>query len=155
MNNRLVCYFSATGTTKEVAKKVSEILDCDIFEIEPVEKYTEKDLNWNDKNSRTTLEMEDNSFRPQIKERVKDLEKYNKIILLFPVWWYKNPSIINTFLDENNLEGKEIYVIVTSGGSSASSSLENLKNNYSNLNFVDGIKINYVTDPKEILDFVK
>lgn len=154
MNKILVCYFSATGTTKRVSEQVAKIVNGDLFEIEPVEKYTSEDLDWNNKNSRSTLEMEDVASRPKVARKVNNLEEYSKIVISFPVWWYREPSIIDTFIEENNLEGKEVYVFVTSGGSTVDGSLESLKKNYSNLNFISGKTLNYITNEEEIKNWL-
>lgn len=106
-------------------------------------QYTNEDLDWNNKNSRSTLEMEDVTSRPKVAKKVNNLEDYSKIVISFPVWWYREPSIIDTFIEENNLEGKEIYVFVTSGGSTVNGSLESLKKHYNNLNFISGKTLNY------------
>ena len=136
----LVCYFSASGITKRVAENLAYSIDADLFEIEPVEKYTKEDLDWMDKNSRTTIEMKDKSSRPAISKKVSNLNDYDTVILGFPVWWYTVPTIINTFIEENDLSGKKIYIFVTSGGSSFGGCLRDLKNTYPNLNFVNGNK---------------
>ena len=137
MNKKLVSYFSASGNTRRVAEKISSAVNGDIFEIEPKEKYTDKDLDWTDKQSRSSIEMNKN-IKPEIKKQISNLEEYNSIIIGFPVWWYKEPTIIDKFLDENNMNGKKIYVFVTSGGSSVDSTYKSLQNNYPNLNFIDG-----------------
>ena len=137
MNKKLVCYFSVSGNTRRVAEKISSAVNGDIFEIEPKEKYTDKDLDWTDKQSRSSIEMNKN-IKPEIKNQISNLEEYNSIIIGFPVWWYKEPTIIDKFLDENNMNGKKIYVFVTSGGSSVDSTYKSLQNNYPNLNFIDG-----------------
>ena len=137
MNKKLVCYFSVSGNTRRVAEKISSAVNGDIFEIEPKEKYTDKDLDWTDKQSRSSIEMNKN-IKPEIKKQISNLEEYNSIIIGFPVWWYKEPTIIDKFLDENNMNGKKIYVFVTSGGSSVDSTYKSLQNNYPNLNFIDG-----------------
>lgn len=155
MNKKLICYFSATGTTREAAEKLSQILQCDLFEIEPKEKYTDDDLDWTNNQSRTTKEMSDKDSRPSIKEKIKNIENYNEIILGFPVWWYKEPSIINTFIEENNLENKNVYIFVTSGGSTATESLEDLKKKYNKINFVSGKRINSNISENEVLEWIK
>ena len=99
MNKILVCYFSATGTTKKVANDIKKILNTDIFEIEPVNHYTNDDLNWMNKQSRSSIEMQDKTSRPKIKNIIKNINDYNTIIIGFPVWWYTAPTIINTFID--------------------------------------------------------
>lgn len=154
MNKLLICYFSATGTTKRVAEKLGEILNGDLFKIEPVNKYTNDDLDWTNKQSRSTLEMKDESSRPEVKGKVNNIEEYNKVIIGFPVWWYREPSIIDTFIEENDLKGKDIYVYVTSGGSTYEGSLKHLKEMYSELNFVSGKTLNHI-DENEIRKWVK
>lgn len=154
MNKLLICYFSATGTTKRVAEKLDEILNGDLFEIEPVNKYTNEDLDWTNKQSRSTLEMKDESSRPEVKGKVNNIEEYNKVIIGFPVWWYREPSIIDTFIEENDLKGKDIYVYVTSGGSTYEGSLKHLKEMYSELNFVSGKTLNHIHE-NEIREWVK
>ena len=101
MDKTLICYFSASGTTKQIAEKLSSIIDCDIFEIEPKVLYTKEDLDWMDKKSRSTLEMADKKSRPEIKNKIENISEYQKIIIGFPVWWYTVPTIINTFIEEN------------------------------------------------------
>ena len=153
MEKTLIAYFSASGVTKEVAEKIATTVEGDLFEIEPSEKYTKEDLDWMNKQSRSSLEMNDTSCRPSIKNKVENLNEYNKVIIGFPVWWYTAPRIINTFIEENNLTGKEIYIFVTSGGSSFGGSLKDLKATYPNLNFVNGIRITKI-DENEILDWI-
>lgn len=130
----LVCYFSATGTTKRVAEEIAKSVDGDLFEIEPVEKYTSEDLDWTNKSSRSMVEMEDVNSRPGIVKKVDNLGNYKKVIVGFPVWWYCEPSIIDTFMEENNFDGKSVYVFVTSGGSTVAGSFNSLKNKYNNVN---------------------
>ena len=154
MEKTLITYFSASGVTKEVAEKIATIVEGDLFAIEPVETYTDEDLNWMNKQSRTTLEMADKECRPAIKNKVNNLNEYNKVIIGFPVWWYTAPRIINTFIEENDLSGKEIYIFVTSGGSSFGGSLKDLKASYPNLNFVNGIRFTSVKE-QDVLDWIK
>lgn len=130
----LVCYFSATGTTKRVAEEIAKSVDGDLFEIEPVEKYTSEDLDWTNKSSRSMVEMEDVNSRPGIVKKVDNLGNYKKVIVGFPVWWYCEPSIIYTFMEENNFNGKSVYVFVTTGGSTVAGSFNSLKNKYNNVN---------------------
>ena len=137
MSKVLVSYFSASGNTKSVAEKISSAVLGDLFEIEPVDKYTTDDLDWMDKNSRSSIEMKEN-VKPEIAKTVSNLEDYDTVCLGFPIWWYKEPTIIDKFLEENDMTGKKIYVFVTSGSSSIDSTYRSLKNNFPNLNFVDG-----------------
>ena len=137
MSKVLVSYFSASGKTKSVAEKVATAVNGDLFEIEPKEKYTIDDLNWMNKESRSSIEM-NNNIKPEIAYNVTNLDKYDTILLGFPIWWYKEPTIIDKFLDENNMLGKKIYVFVTSGSSSIDSTYNSLITNYPNLNFISG-----------------
>ena len=136
MSNILVCYFSATGVTRSVAINICKSLNCDLFEIEPKIKYTDNDLNWMDKQSRSSIEMKNLKFRPKVLNKVSNLNNYDTIILGFPVWWYTAPTIINSFIEENDLSLKKIYVFVTSGSSSEVKSFNDLKNEYPYLNFI-------------------
>ena len=140
MSNILVSYFSASGNTRRVALKLAEAIGADLFEIEPADKYTDADLDWTNIESRTTIEMKDRMSRPKIKNKVDNLDSYDKVVLGFPIWWYTAPTIINTFIEENNLEGKEIYVFVTSGGSNVNEGMDDLIKKYTNLNFVKGLR---------------
>lgn len=137
MNKILVSYFSASGTTKEVAQRFATIVNGDLFEIEPKEKYTKEDLDWTNKESRSSIEMNEN-IKPEIENKVSNLDDYDKVVLAFPIWWYKEPTIIDKFLEDNNMMGKKIYVFVTSGSSPIDSTYKSLQNNFPNLNFVSG-----------------
>ena len=123
----LVAYFSATGTTAEAAKKLAEVTGADLHEIQPEQPYTDADLNWKNKQSRSSVEMADKSSRPSIKNRVENIVQYDTIYVGFPIWWGIAPTIVNTFLEENNLEGKTVIPFFTSGGSGAGKTLEYLK----------------------------
>ena len=127
MSKVLVAYFSATGTTKKVAEVMAEKLGCDLYEIKPKVPYTAADLNYMDKNSRSTLEMKDKSSRPEIVKDDFDISKYDKILVGYPIWWYTAPTIINTFLEAYNFKGKEITIWATSGGSGLGASKEDLE----------------------------
>ena len=113
----LVAYFSASGVTKGVAEKLASKIGADIYEIKPAVPYTDADLNWMDKKSRSTLEMKDKSSRPEIITGDIDVSKYDRILLGYPVWWYTAPTIVNTFLESYDFSGKEIIIWATSGGS--------------------------------------
>ena len=154
MSKILVSYFSATDTTKMVAEKIRDVLNCDLFEIEPVEKYTDADLNWHDKNSRSSIEMQDKNSRPGIKAKISNLNDYDKVIIGFPVWWYTAPTIINTFIEENDFLNKQVYIFVTSGGSSEEGSFNDLKNKYNNINFIKAKRFNFNTSKEDIEDFI-
>jgi len=137
MSKVLVSYFSASGVTREIAQRVASAINGDLFEIEPVEKYTDADLDWTNRQSRSSIEMNEN-IKPEIVNKVSNLDEYDTICLAFPIWWYKEPTIIDKFLEENDMSNKNIYVFVTSGSSSIDSTYRNLKSNFPNLNFVDG-----------------
>lgn len=114
---RLVAYFSASGVTRRVAETLAKAADADLFEICPEVPYTDADLNWMDKKSRSTIEMKDPGARPAIRGRVADMESYQTVFLGFPVWWYEAPRIISTFLEQYDFSGKQIVLFCTSGGS--------------------------------------
>lgn len=106
MSNTLVAYFSAGGTTKKAAAKVAEAAGADLYEIRPKVPYTDADLNWMDKKSRSSIEMSDKSFRPEIAGNDAHIEKYDTILIGFPIWWYVAPTIINTFLESYDFSEK-------------------------------------------------
>lgn len=118
MSNKLVAYFSATGTTAKVAQTLADAIGADLYEITPEVPYTSSDLNWNDKQSRSSQEMNDKSSRPAISGKVKNMAQYTTIFVGFPIWWYVAPTIINTFLEQYDLAGKTVIPFATSGGSS-------------------------------------
>ena len=126
----LVVYFSATGTTKAAAQRLAKEFNADLYEITPEVPYTSADLNWRDKNSRSTLEMKDKSSRPAIKGHCDNIADYDVVWIGFPVWWYTAPTIINTFIEAHDLSGKTICVFATSGGSGVSGSANDLKKAY-------------------------
>ena len=117
MGKKLVAYFSASGTTAKAAKILAEAADADIYEIKPATPYTKADLNWMDKKARSTIEMNDPSFRPAIADRDAHIENYDVIFLGFPIWWYIAPTIMNTFLESYDFSGKTVILFATSGGS--------------------------------------
>ena len=122
----LVAYFSASGVTAKVAKKMAEAAGADLFEIRPEQPYTKADLNWMDKKSRSTLEMNDRNCRPAMAEK-PDVSGYDVILVGFPVWWYREPSIIDTFLESADFTGKTVVPFCTSGGSGLGDSAKNMQ----------------------------
>lgn len=126
MSKQLVAYFSASGVTAKVAKQVAEVANADLFEIKPEVPYTSEDLNWMNKQSRSSVEMADKSSRPAIKDKVENMEDYDVIYLGFPIWWYVAPTIINTFLESYDMSGKNIVLFATSGGSGFGKTVEGL-----------------------------
>ena len=127
MSEKLVAYFSCTGTTKELAEKLAKVTGGDLFEIKPKEEYTVSDLNWRDKSSRSSLEMNDKFSRPEILDKVNNMEDYDTVFLGFPIWWYTAPRIINTFLESYDFSNKKIIVFCTSGGSGIGNTILDLK----------------------------
>lgn len=127
MGKTLVAYFSASGITAKVADKLADALGADIYEIRPETPYTKADLNWMDKKSRSTIEMNDKTIRPAIADQNARIDEYNTIFLGFPIWWYVAPTIINTFLESYDFSGKKIILFATSGGSKFGKTVEELK----------------------------
>ena len=117
MSRKLVAYFSATGTTTKVAELLADAVGADIFEIQPEIPYTTADLDWHNKNSRSSIEMKDDSSRPAIASKRDNMHEYDTIFVGFPIWWYVAPTIINTFLESYDMTGKTIIPFATSGGS--------------------------------------
>ena len=109
MGKRLVAFFSASGTTKKVAEMIASAADADMYEIMPKQPYSKADLNWMDKKSRSSVEMSDKKFRPEISDTDVLVEQYDEIILGFPIWWYVAPTIMNTFLEKYDFTGKKVY----------------------------------------------
>ena len=129
MGKRLVAYFSASGVTKKVAETVAKAAGAELFEIVPKEIYTKADLNWMDKKSRSSVEMNDKSFRPAIADDCKyaDMDNVDTLFVGFPIWWYVAPTIINTFLEQYDLAGKKIVLFATSGSSGMGNTMAELK----------------------------
>ena len=126
MSKKLVAFFSASGVTAKLAKTFSKAACADLFEIIPSKPYTAADLDWTNKESRSTLEMKDKNSRPEIASKVENMDKYDTIYIGFPIWWYVAPTIINTFLESYNLKGKTVVPFATSGGSGMGKTNENL-----------------------------
>ena len=127
MSKKLVAYFSASGVTAKVADMLADAVGADIYEIRPEVPYTKADLNWMDKKSRSTIEMNDKSIRPAIADKNAQIDQYDTIFLGFPIWWYVAPTIINTFLESYDFAGKKIILFATSGGSMFGKTVEELK----------------------------
>ena len=127
MSKRLVAYFSASGVTAKVADMLADAVGADIYEIRPEVPYTKADLNWMDKKSRSTIEMNDKTSRPALADKDANVEQYDTIFLGFPIWWYKAPTIINTFLESYDFTDKRIILFATSGGSKFGKTVEELK----------------------------
>ncbi len=127
MKKALVAYFSCTGRTKHAAETLAKAIGADVYEIVPQRPYTDADLNWMDKNSRSTLEMKDVSSRPAIEGREENMDSYQTVFVGFPIWWYVAPRIVNTFLESYDFSGKTIVPFATSGGSGMGKTEEELK----------------------------
>lgn len=145
MKKTLVAYFSASGITRNAAQQLAEVADADIYEIQPEVAYTDADLDWRDKQSRSSVEMADLTSRPAIKGKVDNIADYDVVFIGFPIWWYTAPTIINTFIEANDLKGKTVIPFATSGGSTIDKSAEDLKKAYPDLNWKEGKLLNGVS----------
>ena len=125
MAKKLVAYFSASGTTKKTAELLAEAAGADLYEITPKVAYTKADLNWMDKKSRSSVEMNDKKFRPEIEDKDANIAEYDEIILGFPIWWYVAPTIVNTFLEKFDFSGKKVVLFATSGEADLEIQLKN------------------------------
>ena len=123
----LVAYFSCTGVTARAAQKLAEAAQADLYEIKPEQPYTQADLNWSNKKSRSSLEMNDPTSRPAISGKVENMEQYDTVFVGFPIWWYVAPTIINTFLESYDFSGKTVIPFATSGGSGLGVSANGLR----------------------------
>lgn len=127
MSKKLVAYFSASGITEKVAKQIANLAKADIYEIKPKVPYTEADLDWMNKSSRSSKEMNNLSYRPEIVDTPLDIAQYDTIYLGFPIWWYIAPTIVNTFLEKYDFSGKKIVLFATSGGSGLGKTAQHLR----------------------------
>ena len=147
-NKSLVTYFSASGVTKKVAQKLAEAARADLFEIKPEVPYTSADLNWMDKKSRSSVEMNDKSFRPAIAEKCGNMSEYDVVYVGFPIWWYVAPTIINTFLEAYGFSNKTITLFATSGSSGLGNTVNELKVSAPNALIKEGLLLNNLTTQK-------
>ena len=138
MSKKLIAYFSASGTTKTSAEKIAKLLNGDLYEIKPAVKYETKDLNWNDPNSRTTIECKNRACRPELADKNANIANYDTIVLGFPVWWYLAPNIILTFLESYDFTGKKILIWGTSGGSQMGETMTEIRKVAKGANVVEG-----------------
>ena len=137
MGKTLVAYFSASGKTAKVAEKLAAKVGADLYEIKPTVKYTKADLNWMDRKSRSSIEMNDKSFRPEIITGDIDVATYDTIYLGFPIWWYVAPTIINTFLEAYDFSGKKIILFATAGSSDFGNTTAELKPSAKDAEFIE------------------
>ena len=127
MSNKLVAYFSAGGVTRSVAEKLADEIGADLFEIVPEKPYTNADLDWQNSRSRSSVEMKDRNARPAISSKIVDMSRYDVIFVGFPIWWYREPSIIDTFMEAYDFSGKTIVPFATSGGSGLGDAPKNMQ----------------------------
>lgn len=152
MSKKLVAYFSASGETKSVAKRLAKETGADLFEIAPVVPYTSEDLNWMDKKSRSSVEMNDPASRPKIAETLSNMDEYDTVFIGFPIWWYVAPRIIETFVESYHFAGKTVVPFATSGGSGMGKTVSVLKKRCPDADWKDGKMLNGVSD-KELADW--
>ena len=127
MSNKLVAYFSASGVTRSVAEKLANEIGADLFEIVPEKPYTNADLDWQNSRSRSSVEMKDRNARPAIASKIDDVSRYDVIFVGFPIWWYREPSIVDTFMEAYDFSGKTIVPFATSGGSGLGDAPKNMQ----------------------------
>ena len=156
MMSKLVAYFSASGSTRKLAKTMAEILGADTYEIKPTTPYTGRDLNWNNAQSRSSVEMADIKTRPELADKAAQIDKYDTIFLGFPIWWYVAPHIVNSFLESYDFSGKTIVVFATSGGSGFGDTLNQLKPSCaSSVKWVEGRVFRGRVDKAALNDWLK
>ena len=146
MSKKLVAYFSASGTTKEAAERLAKAAGADLFEIKPAIPYTSADLNWMDKKSRSSVEMNDPDSRPEIVETMPNMADYDTVFIGFPIWWYVAPHIIHTFLESYDFDRKMLVPFATSGGSGMGRTVEELRKLCPNADWKAGKVVNGVSD---------
>ena len=138
MSKTLVAYFSASGVTAKVANKLAAAVGADLFEIQPEQLYTNDDLNWQNSRSRSSVEMNDRSCRPAIATTVENMAQYDAVFVGFPVWWYREPSIIDTFMEAYDFSGKKVVPFCTSGGNTMGAAAKNIQALASGATVIDG-----------------
>lgn len=153
MSKLLVAYFSASGVTKKVAEKLAQEIGANLFEIKPEAPYTNADLDWQNKKSRSSVEMNDKSCRPAISSKVADMAQYQTVFIGFPIWWYREPSIIDTFMEAYDFSGKTVIPFATSGGSGMGSSGENMQALAPGAKVMSGKRLMTNTSGKELADW--
>ena len=145
MSKVLVAYFSASGVTAKAAQKLAKAAGADLFEIVPEQVYTRADLNWQNKNSRSSVEMNDRGSRPAIKSKIENMEQYDVVFVGFPVWWYREPSIIDTFMESYDISGKTVVPCCTSGGSGLGSTSSNVQALAKGAKVIEGKRLSAMT----------
>lgn len=139
---KLIVFFSASGVTRKAAEALAAVSGADTYEIIPEKIYTDEDLDWRNKKSRSSVEMQDESSRPAIKGNLPDLSSYDTVYIGFPIWWGVAPRIINTFIEKSDLKGKRIVIFATSGGSALPYAVKDLEKKYPELNIENGKLLN-------------
>lgn len=142
----LVAYFSASGVTKGAAEQLAAVAGADLHEIKPAQPYTGADLDWRDKQSRSSVEMQDKKSRPAITDKLANMQDYDVVYAGFPIWWYTAPTIINTFMESYDFKGKTVIPFATSGGSSIKKACKDLKAAYPDVNWKEGKLLNRVSE---------
>lgn len=142
MKKTLVAYFSASGVTERAAKEIAGAVEADLYEILPVQPYTDADLDWTDKKSRSTAEMNDPACRPEIAGTVEKMEQYDTVFIGFPIWWYVEPRIVDTFLESYDFSGKTVIPFATSGGSGIGGAEKSLREHCPKANWKQGKLVN-------------
>ena len=155
MGNVLVAYFSASGVTAGVAKKLADVAGADLYEIAPEQVYTKADLNWMDKESRSSVEMNDRSARPGIATKVENMDQYDTVFVGFPVWWYREPSIIDTFMEAYDFGGKTVVPFCTSGSSGIGDTYKNLQELAPGATVVEGKRLAKGVSESDLSAWVK
>ena len=153
MAKALVAYFSASGVTKKLSENLAGAIGADLFEIVPETLYTDDDLNWRDKNSRSSVEMNDRSCRPAISSKVENMAQYDVVFIGFPVWWYREPSIIDTFAESYDFGGKTIVPFATSGTSGIGESGKNIGELAGDAHVFDGKRFKANASAEELKDW--
>ncbi len=154
MSKKLVAFFSASGSTRKLADNLAEVVGAEIYEIKPETPYTTQDLNWNNPQSRTSIEMQDKNSRPKLADKDAKISDAEIIFLGFPIWWYVAPHIINSFLESYDFSGKKIVLFATSGGSGLGETAKNLQPSAPNAEFIEGQVFRSGIDRAALKNFV-
>ena len=155
MSKVLVAYFSASGVTKRVAENLAKASNAELFEIVPEQLYTDADLNWQDKQSRSSVEMKDRNSRPGIRSKIEDISQYTHVFVGFPVWWYREPSIIDTFMESYDWSGVTVIPFCTSGGSGLGEAGKNMQALAGGAKVIDGRRLSASVTVEELKTWIE
>lgn len=155
MSKKLVAYFSASGTTEKVAKALANAADAKLYEIKPAVPYSKADLNWMNKQSRSSVEMRDKSSRPELADNSAAVDEYDTVFVGFPIWWYIAPTIINSFLEAYDFSGKKIVLFATSGGSGFGKAVDSLQQSAPGATIIEGAVLNGRPDEAKLKAFAE